>query len=54
VRAAQLAFDARYGLGPDASLRFCDQIRAVDAEAALRVARRVIDLDAYTLAIIRP
>jgi zinc protease len=54
VRAAQLALDARYGLGPDASQRYPEEIRAVDADTALRVARRIIDLDAYTLAVIRP
>jgi len=54
ARAAHMAADARYGLGPDAQRRYAEQVEAVDANAVLRVARRVVDLDAYTLAVIRP
>jgi zinc protease len=54
ARAAHMAADARYGLGPDAQRRYAEQVEAVDAEAVLRVARRIVDLDAYTLATIRP
>jgi hypothetical protein len=46
--------DARYGLGPDAQRRYAAQVDAVDAEAVLRVARRVIDLEVYVAASIRP
>jgi zinc protease len=54
ARAAHMAADARYGLGPDAQRRYAAQVEAVDAEAVLRVARRVIDLDVAVAATIRP
>ena len=54
VHAAQMALDARYGLGPAAARAFPEHIAAVGPEDVLRVARRVIDLDAYTLAAVRP
>jgi len=54
ARAAHMAADARYGLGPDAQHRYAALVDAVDGEAVLRVARRVIDLGAYTAATIRP
>jgi len=54
ARAAHMASDARYGLGPDAQRRYAGLVDAVDADTVLRVARRVIDLDAYTIATIRP
>ncbi|UCE85740.1 MAG: insulinase family protein [Deltaproteobacteria bacterium] len=54
VRAAHLSLDALYGLGPDADREYGDRIRAVTREDVLQVARRVIRLDAYTLASIRP
>jgi zinc protease len=54
VHAAQLALDALYGLGPRASREYPERIAAVSKAAVERVARRVIDLDAYTLASVRP
>ncbi|RIL06317.1 MAG: insulinase family protein [Proteobacteria bacterium] len=54
ARAAHMAADARYGLGPDAQRRYAERVESVDAEAVLRVARRVLRLDAYALAAIRP
>jgi zinc protease len=54
TRALQLALDVRYGLQGDFDRDYPERIRAVGAEDVLRVARRVIDLDAYTLAAIRP
>jgi zinc protease len=54
TRALQLALDARYGLAGDFDTLYPERIRAVSAEDVLRVARRIIDLDAYTLAAIRP
>jgi zinc protease len=54
VRALHVALDARYGLGPDADRDYPDRIQQVTREDVLRVARRVIDLDAYTLATVRP
>jgi predicted Zn-dependent peptidase len=41
-------------LGPDADRAFPERIAAVDKEEVLRVARRIIDLDTYTLAVVRP
>jgi zinc protease len=52
--AAQVSLNDLYGLGPDADRDFPERVRAVGAEDVLRVARRVVDLDAYTLAVIRP
>jgi len=54
VHAAQLALDALYGLGPRASRDYPERIAAVSKAAVERVAQRVIDLDAYTLASVRP
>ena len=54
ARALQLALDARYGLHGDFDVDYPERIRAVGAEDVLEIARRVIDLDAYTLAAIRP
>ena len=54
TRALQLALDTRYGLAGDFDALYPQRIRAVSADDVLRVARRVIDLDAYTLAAIRP
>ncbi len=54
TRAAHLALDGIYGLGPDADRSYCDAIAHVTADDVLRVAQRIINLDAYTLAVIRP
>jgi zinc protease len=54
ARALHVALDARYGLGPDADRDYPDRIRRISREDVLRVARRVIDLEAYTLAAVRP
>jgi len=54
VHAAQMALNARYGLGPGSARAFPERIAAVGPEDVLRVARRVINLDAYTQAAVRP
>jgi zinc protease len=54
VHAAHVSLDSLYGLGPDAAERYPEAILAVTPEDVLRVARRVIQLDAYTLAAITP
>jgi zinc protease len=54
VQAAQLALDALYNLGPRASREYPERIAAVSRATVERVARRLIDLDAYTLASVRP
>jgi zinc protease len=53
-RALHVALDALYGLGPDASAHYAEQVRAVGRDDVLRVARRVFDLESFTLAAIRP
>jgi zinc protease len=52
--AALISFNALYGLGADADYTFPTQIAAINKEDVLRVARRIIDLNAYTLAVVRP
>jgi zinc protease len=54
ARAAHAAINARYGLGADAELAFPKHIAAVTAEDVLRVARRIVDLSAYTEALVHP
>jgi zinc protease len=54
VHAAHVALDALYGLGPDASQRWPARIAAVTKDDVVRVARRIIRLDAYTEACIHP
>jgi zinc protease len=54
ARALHVALDARYGLGPDADRDYPDRIQQVTGEDVLRVARRILDLDRYTLAAVRP
>ena len=51
-RALSMALDARYGLGADADRAFPERVRAVSAADLLRVARRVLVLDRYTLATV--
>jgi zinc protease len=52
--AAHMALDALYGLGPETSQHYAEQIDRIDKEAVLRVARSVINLDAYTEALVQP
>jgi zinc protease len=54
AHAGLISLNARYGLGPDADCAFPEQVAAVGKEEVLRVARRIIDLDTYTLAVVRP
>ncbi len=54
VRAAHVSLDARFGLGPDADRHYVERVEGVSRKDVLRVARRVINLEAYTLAVIRP
>jgi len=51
--AAHMALDALYGLGADASLRYAESLRAVSGKDVLRVARRIVRLDAPVEALIR-
>jgi zinc protease len=54
TRAAHLCLDSLYGLGADADRFYVEQILGVGKEDVLRVARRVIDLSAPTIAVVRP
>ena len=54
VHAAHVSLDALYGLGPDAGRHYAERIASVTKDDVLRVARRVIRLDAYTEACIHP
>jgi zinc protease len=54
VHAAHLSLDALYGLGPDCGRHYPERIASVSKDDVLRVARRVIRLDAYTEACIHP
>ncbi len=54
AHAGLISLNALYGLGAAADYPFPEQIAAVGKEEVLRVARRIIDLDAYTLAVVRP
>ena len=49
-----ISLNALYGLGPDADREFPERVAAVGKDELLRVARRIIDLDTYTLAVVRP
>ncbi len=53
-RAAQTALDGRYGLGLRGGSGYPEAIAAVDGGALLRVARRVLTLDARVEAVVRP
>jgi zinc protease len=53
VHAAQTSLHALYGLGAGASRAYPERIRAVSGDDVLRVARRIIDLEAYTEAVVR-
>ena len=54
VHAAHLALDGLYGLGPASYRDFPTRIAAITPEDVERVTRQIIDLDKYTLAVIRP
>lgn len=54
ARAATMALDACYGLGPERYLRYADEMEAVTADDVLEVARRVIDFGKETLVTVGP
>jgi zinc protease len=54
AHAGLISLNALYGLGPDADRAFPEQVSAVDKDEVLRVARRIINLNTYTLAVVRP
>ncbi|HJO22576.1 MAG: pitrilysin family protein [Myxococcota bacterium] len=54
VHAAQVSLDALYGLGATASACYPDEIAAISRKDVLRVAQRIVDLEAYVEAVVRP
>ncbi|MBW2229301.1 MAG: insulinase family protein [Deltaproteobacteria bacterium] len=54
ARAAHIALDGLYGLGPRAHRLYPEQIESIRCDDVIRVARRIIRLDAYTLALVGP
>ncbi len=52
--ASTLALNERYGLGWDFFKRYPQRIKEVTLEDVLRVARRYIDMESYTLVILEP
>jgi zinc protease len=53
VHAAQASLNALYGLGADASSAYPERIGAITGKDVLRVAQRIVRLDAYTEAVVR-
>ncbi|MBI5286232.1 MAG: insulinase family protein [Deltaproteobacteria bacterium] len=53
-RASDMAFNELYGLGYDEYKRYASKIEAVTLDDVLMVAQKYINLDGYTLAIVRP
>jgi zinc protease len=53
-QAAKIAFDELYGVGWDEYKRYPERIYSVTRDDVLRVARRYIDLNRYTLALLKP
>jgi zinc protease len=53
-RAAHIALDSIYGLGPDHSESYPEAIAGVTPEDILRVAQRIFRLDAYTESAVHP
>lgn len=54
ARAAVIALDTCYGLGPDADAQYADVIASVTAEDVRAVAQRVIDFGRSALAVVGP
>lgn len=53
-QAAKIAFDELYGLGWDEYKHYPERIYSVTRNDVMRVAREYINLDKYTLAIVKP
>lgn len=53
-RAAHIALDSIYGLGPDSADRYPEELAAISRDDVLRVAQRVFRLDAMTVCSVRP
>jgi Predicted Zn-dependent peptidases len=53
-QTAKIAFDELYGIGWDAYKHYPERIYSVTRDDIMRVARKYIDLDSYTLAVVKP
>lgn len=53
-QAGKMAFDEMYGIGWDEYKKYPEQIFSVTGDDVKRVANKYIDLDKYTLAIVKP
>jgi len=53
-QAAKITFDELYGLGWDEYKKYSEEIYAVTKEDVVEAARKYIDLDKYTLVIVKP
>ena len=53
VHAAHASLNALYGLGAAAAREYPERIAATSADDVLRVARRIVNLDAYCEAVVR-
>lgn len=53
-QAAKIAFDELYGIGWEEYKKYPEEIFAVTKEDILKAAKKYIDLDKYTLVIVRP
>ena len=53
AQSSKIAFDELYGIGWDEYKRYPDKVLSVTEEDVLRVAKNFIDLDAYTLAVVK-
>ena len=53
-QASKIVFDELYGLGWEEYNKYPQKIMAVTKEDVLNVAKKYIDLDAYTLTIVKP
>ncbi len=54
ARAAHIALDSIYGLGPDHSEHYPEELAHVTPQDVLRVAQRVFRLDAHTISSVHP
>ena len=53
-QAARIGFDELYGLGWDEYKRYPEEIMGVTKEDVLKAAKKYIDIDGYTITILRP
>lgn len=54
ARAAVIALDTAYGMGPDHFTRYQERVEAVTVDDVLEAARRHVDLDRSVLAVVTP